>query len=223
MTIDNILIELRAALADGLPRELAYYGGGSRQGQARQLLVKEISESANEMKVQEPHWPELKTYRLHKILWITSRSGHRVENKEAIQRRAEFQSEIQDRDKKLSILKSGAKLAFPGAGAIALIAKLPATVADKAITMYAVGHKVPTLSSKVSNQFWPRTAMITAKDSDSAERACDAINFLNSDGYLSIWRLLEIFLACKVTWPVWERFHRSLIAEGEALRASVVQ
>ena len=220
MELTQLLSELNASMIAGDTIDLAYYGG-TRQGQVRPLVIKEIHTQDNYMLVSEQGWPELKTYVLHRILWFTNKNGDRFENSEAIQKHSDFLRSIEDKGRNIESLRTGRTQLIPLAKTLTVAAEVPARMDEKAVLLYAIGMPMPILSGTKKLFFSSRTAMIFARDRTHAEKVCGAVEFVKSDEYSTTWNVLDLFLAGRVVWPVWDRMHRAIVEEGKKLRGRI--
>ena len=101
--MDDLLNFLEETAGTGEIITLAY-GGGSRPGQARDLLVASCSDDS--IRAIESGARAQKQYKIEKILWVENAQGQRVENQAAAERQRALLPRLESLSEYISLLEA---------------------------------------------------------------------------------------------------------------------
>jgi hypothetical protein len=200
--------KLREAVAT---RELLHvrYSHGSRPGEERPLVVKQILDEGAAFVVTEDGFPEEKKYVTHRILTVTDASGACWKNSHQIQAFAGFSEARAERSDHLTNVFLGLGSSASGSGTV-ILRHLPGKRNGRAHDFY--------LLSRRTSDGEQRRAIVDGCDRDSAQRICDAVNYVAAHGAREVWNILPALLKAKFWWPVFQFYVRDLHTEGICLR-----
>lgn len=186
---------------------LISYGSGTRAGQARTLIVREIS-------TRDQCWPqfkaeeesgEIRTYATIRILWILDQQGRKIENRE----RGDIFSRTQQRDAEE---KHQLNDVFAGA------TENPDKQLNFGITKLDVasnfGHCFE-LSGLL------RRSVVICTRKESKDSVFKALNYLMGRSEGRAWNVVGCLIEAGFYVPAWGRYLETIRLEGHVLRGAV--